>query len=188
MNHFNLLRNSLNYKDKMEILYNKIIEKKSNLNEYNIEYEIINKNNDLDIPIANFYSDVKDLKFKKNILFSAKIQAIGVYYSDDLKFQWSWSIPTFPKNWTYLSRKILRYGIDLDIKENVKSDKNYNIVNLYIKSILSNSMILLDNESFNVNIDLLESLILYITKSMRIMKRKKKNFTEYLVLYDLINT
>ena len=181
MNYFNLLKNSLNYKDKMDNKYNKLIKKKKSH-----KYEIINKNNDLDIPIAKFYTLNND-KSKKNILFSAKIQAIGFYYPDDFKFRWSWSLPIYPKNWTYLSRKILNYGIDLDINDNLKNEDKYNKINLYIKNILLNSIILLDKESNNINIEILESLILYITKSIRIMKIEKQNYIEYLVLYDLVS-
>ena len=39
MNYFNLLKNSLNYKDKMDNKYNKLIKKKKSH-----KYEIINEN------------------------------------------------------------------------------------------------------------------------------------------------
>lgn len=170
MNYFNLLRNALNYKDKI------IDEKKF------YQFEIVNKDNDLDIPIAKFYNE------EKKYLFSAKIQLIGVSFPEDLRFQWSWSLPDVGKNMTYLCRKILKYGIDLDINDNLKSDEKFNKINLYIKSLLINSIISLDQESKDINLEILESLILYITKSTKILNVKhEKGFTEYLALYDFVD-
>lgn len=53
----------------------------------------------------------------KKPIFSSKYEIIGLYENVSNTWSWAWSVPRFKKNITYISRKILNYGLDLDISE-----------------------------------------------------------------------
>jgi hypothetical protein len=137
----------------------------------------VDKKNDTELPEAKFYT-IKNKK--KTYHFNGNIQIIGINFNDKT-FKWSWSLPIYPKNYIYLCNKILKYGIDLDIYEN-KGDNEFNEISVYIKSILTNSLIKLNDK---VNLSLLESLILYITKSNAIIISQENNYDVWMIIYNL---
>lgn len=51
-------------------------------------------------------------KNKKQI-FESRYEVIGVYNNYGNIWTWAWSIPYLKKNTTYISRKILNYGLDI---------------------------------------------------------------------------
>lgn len=50
----------------------------------------------------------------KKELFKSKMEYIGTYFTYSKTWAWSWAVPEYPKNATYISRKIFNYGSDLD--------------------------------------------------------------------------
>ena len=50
---------------------------------------------------------------EKNILLTSEFEYIGIYYPKMKVWSWPWAVPGTNKNDTYLSRKILEYGLDI---------------------------------------------------------------------------
>jgi hypothetical protein len=50
----------------------------------------------------------------KNILLKSSYEILGVYLPKTKLWKWSWSIPTFHKKYTFISRKTLEYAFNLD--------------------------------------------------------------------------
>ena len=71
-------------------------------------HKILYNKSDIDHNKITFYDE-----HKKPILTS-KFEIIGVYDNIPKTWIWAWSNPYFSKNTTYISRKILNYGLDLD--------------------------------------------------------------------------
>jgi hypothetical protein len=95
-----------------------------------LEYADTNKEKHVDIvKKARYYSTViseKDMepsvitfydKHKKPF-FKARYEMLGTYLSDANTWLWAWADPRLPKSTTYLSKKILNYGLNIDSKEN----------------------------------------------------------------------
>lgn len=55
-------------------------------------------------------------------LLTSKYEVVGVYSNEYKMWSWAWSVPKFKKNNTYISRKILYYGLDLDPESSLKSE------------------------------------------------------------------
>lgn len=79
-----------------------------------------------------FFNDVKFIKFNlldgdmthnsvvfydkdKNEMFKSDIESLGCYAVRSDAWAWGWGIPTYKKNRTIISRKLLKYGLDHDI-------------------------------------------------------------------------
>ncbi|AYV78752.1 MAG: hypothetical protein Edafosvirus30_3 [Edafosvirus sp.] len=71
-----------------------------------ISFEI--KSSDIQHNIIHMYD--KD----KNEIFRSNYEVIGLFNNMSKTWTWAWSNPVFSKNTTYISKKILNYGIDLD--------------------------------------------------------------------------
>lgn len=80
---------------------------------------------------SDFFKKVKYVKFvdvakdmehnliymydsNENELLKSRYEIIGVYNNKSKTWTWAWSIPRFRKNTTYIARKIINYGMDLD--------------------------------------------------------------------------
>jgi hypothetical protein len=50
----------------------------------------------------------------KNQILESRYEIIGVYNNQSRTWTWAWSVPRFKKNTTFISRKIINYGMDLD--------------------------------------------------------------------------
>lgn len=98
----NLIKNALEYYDKSNSQYSKILKK---IHRHSFD------------DVVGDIDNSKIILYDKNgnKLLSAEYQIIGYYYNLFKLWIWSWAIPHFPKNSTKLSRKILSYGIDYDI-------------------------------------------------------------------------
>jgi len=97
----------------------------------------------------------KDLDNK--VLFDAEFEIIGIKYPIKNKkktflWVWGWAHPQLKKNNTLLSKKLLKYGLDIP--------KSQNNINMFIKSILTNSRM----EINRIEANLIEALSLYLTK------------------------
>ena len=82
-------------------------------------YKTTTTNKDTEHSVIHFYD-----KNKKK-LYSSRFEVIGLY-TDPLKlWAWAWALPTIPKNISYMSRKLLMYGLDLDYQfegKNLKTE------------------------------------------------------------------
>jgi len=68
--------------------------------------------NDMEKRKLTFY----DINKKK--VFESKFEVFGIYDDNVGVWTWAWSYPNLYKNVTYLSRKTLEYGLDIDYNEN----------------------------------------------------------------------
>lgn len=100
----NIVTNSLEYYDKNREKYDKIMSQIK-------YYKWIKVTSDLDHSKIIFYD-----KNKKK-LFESRYEAIGLYSNTSRTWIWAWSVPYFQKNVTYISRKILNYGLDIPSKK-----------------------------------------------------------------------
>jgi len=128
----------------------------NNFNKIN-KWNEISEGNDTNRSI-NQFKDIND-----NILFKAEYEIIGTEYPDlknnnDVLWVWGWAHPQLNKNQTLLSRELLKYGLDIP-----KSD---NYMNMFLKSILTNSRMKL---SYTEK-ELVIALSLYLTKKEGIIK------------------
>ncbi|AYV79122.1 MAG: hypothetical protein Faunusvirus3_2 [Faunusvirus sp.] len=97
----NLISTSLEYYDRNAERYSKIFKKIGR-----VTYDI--KPSDLDKSKIYLY-DKSD-----KLILSAHFEYLGKYFSSYKLWTYSWSQPEYSKNLTYISRKILEYGLDID--------------------------------------------------------------------------
>ena len=138
-----IVKTALEYYDKNSEEFEKIFKKIKFIKQFK---------NDADIEhtIYEFYD--KD----KKKLFKSRIEFTGKYIPKSRIWLWAWATPLFIKNTTYLSRKILNYGLDLDPVENLS---------LKTELITSRSYI-----SDNIQLDIHIALSSYLTKIPAILK------------------
>ena len=169
-----LIKNAYNYYDK-KISY---IEKKlGNISKYKIIGE--KSSSDLEPNIINFYDS------NNKLIFSTQYEKMGYYNKKTKIWIWAWAFnglkgfPPQQKNELYLTKKLLNYGLDIELLDNDKS-KNPSL----LKDILSNSRILISNIT---SLNLLVYISLYLTKKDYLLTLKVKNnnhITEYLYLFN----
>jgi hypothetical protein len=99
-----LILTALEYYDKNKEKYGKYISKIK-------YYDTIINENDMEHSVIIFYD-----KNKKE-LFRSRYEIIGIYYNYSSTWVWSWTIPDYPKNATFITKKILNYGLDIDNKQ-----------------------------------------------------------------------
>lgn len=104
-NYIDIITNGLEYYDKNNEKFERI---KSKMKYYKLS---ISKS-DLDHSKITFFD-----KHKKK-LFTSRYEIIGTYNKFTSTWIWAWSNPSFYKNTTYISKKILNYGIDIPPKHN----------------------------------------------------------------------
>lgn len=135
------IRSSLEYYDINCEKYNNFINK--------IKYiKFINNNQRTD--------EIVFLDKNKNILLQSAYEILGIYLPKQHVWKWSWSIPTFQKKYTFISRKILEYAFNLDQKDEY-----------LLRSKLINSKINIFN---NLQLDIHIALSSYIGKQPLIFK------------------
>lgn len=108
----------------------------------------------------------------------AKYEILGIEIANNNKkiWIWSWAYPLLDKNKTYLSRKLLNYGLDINDLDNS--------INLLLKSLFTTSRLNVNS----VEINFCVALSVYLTKSLGyILLPKKKNETTYILIKEFIN-
>src|SRR3972149_7784648 len=97
----NIITDSLEYYDKNTEKYEYLFK--------NVKY-IVTQFNDTDTEHSSFHM----FDANNSEIFRSRIETIGVYDNALKIWTWAWSIPDLPKNATYISRKMLFYGLDLE--------------------------------------------------------------------------
>lgn len=104
-----IIVDSLNYHDKNFEKYFKVINK--------IKYLKVNiKTNDLE------QSEITMFDKHKNVLFTSRYEIAAMYVKEHKLWLWAWAISNLNKNMSYISRKVLYYGLDLDKDIVLKSE------------------------------------------------------------------
>lgn len=83
-----------------------------------------------------------------------ELQVLGTYHNRTNVFIWGWVLPYLTINETKISRELLDYGLKMDPLSN-------NVNHYYIKSLLINSRIHIDND---IDIELLQAISFYLLK------------------------
>lgn len=134
----NLIKNSLNYYDKNMEKYNKFLSKIRYVN-------FVFYTEDTKKSIIIFYD-----KDKKEI-FKSRYEVLGAYNNTSKTWIWGWSIPNASKNLTFISKKILNYGLDIDDNDE----------NLFLKTELITSRFRITNE---IQLEIHIAISSYISK------------------------
>jgi hypothetical protein len=92
----------------------------------------------------------------KNVLLKSSYEPLGIYIPKQQLWKWAWSVPTWHKKYTFISRKILDYAFNLDQK------KEY-----LLRSKLINSKIKIYND---LQLDIHIAISSYIGKQPLIFK------------------
>jgi hypothetical protein len=143
----NIVTNSLEYYDKNREKYDKITSA--------VKYYKLKKNtSDLDHNRIFFYD-----KDKKKI-FETRYEIIGLYDNATQTWVWAWSVPSFEKNSTFISKKILNYGLDIPSKPE----------NRFLKSELITSRFRISDK---VQLDIHVSVASYISKNPMVFRMKR---------------
>lgn len=149
----NIVTNSLEYHDKNMEKYDKIISK--------IKFwKVEPVDSDLEHSKIIFYD-----KNKKEI-FKTRYEIIGLYNNISNTWVWAWSIPFFKRNSTYISKKILNYGLD------IPPDTE----NRFLKSELITSRFRISDK---IQLDLHVSIASYISKKPMVYNLVYKDTSEY---------
>lgn len=141
-----------------------------NNNKY--QHFIKDKNTVLDIEEGNIYFKNNDDKFKYELL--------GIFDRLNLIWIWSWMIPSISSEKTILAKKILDFGLNL----NVFAENNEN---LYLKTQFVNSRFYMeDNYQLNMNIILSSFIIKSDFLFIYPIKNKSNNFniTKFLIIKE----
>jgi len=133
INMVDFIKKSLNYFDKQNNKYKKYLSKNTKL--LVEERKIINI--DTNEVIAN-----------------VELQVLGTYHNRTNVFIWGWVLPYLNINETKISRELLDYGLKLEPSSN-------NINHYYIKSLLINSRININND---IDLELLQAISFYLLK------------------------
>ena len=145
MNCKNLMKNAYRYYDEKYELYKNI---KSATSVSEDKYE----------------SDLKEANIKfyvnKKIILEANYEIMGRYYSKDRIFIWEWANVDSDKNMTYISKSILKYGLDIVINNSSDNSNEMNL-NSFLKMLLINSRIFINND---VELKILTYISLYLSK------------------------
>lgn len=138
VNFKDLTINALNYYDNNYDKYNKFLHK--------IKFFSVEKS-DKDMTSNN----ISFFDKKQNLLLKSRYEIIGEYNSFSNTWIWSWSKPDYKKNLTYLSRQILKYGLDIDIT----------IENIFLKTELITSRFRISDP---IQLDVHMAIASYIAK------------------------
>jgi hypothetical protein len=127
------LKKALDYFDEQNLKYSNYLKK---------SYMIQKKNNDKII-----YDKDKEININKQIL--------GCLYHKTNVFIWGWVFSNFTLEENKLARELLNYGLNLD-------PNHGNINHYFLKTLLVNSRLLIDND---FDLELLLSICSYILKN-----------------------
>jgi hypothetical protein len=125
---------------------------RDSLEYYDNNIDIINeyiKNIDtIEVDVNNSQIHINyDNKKKKDATF----EFLGKYDASSKIWVWSWAIPYFPKKVTNISRRIIKYALDNDMKEK-----------LYLKTELITSRFLIAND---IQLDIHKAISSYISRT-----------------------
>jgi len=140
----NIVTNSLEHYDKNIEKYDKLISKIK-------YYELIQNDSDLE------HSKIKFYDRNKKLLFETRYEIIGLYSNVSSTWIWAWSVPFFKKNSTFISKNILKYGLDIPSSPE----------NKFLKSELITSRFRISDK---VQLDLHVSIASYISKKPMVYK------------------
>lgn len=116
-----------------------------------IHYVTFDKNdNENEHDIINFYDE------NKKIIYKSRYEILGLYVTKGNIWTWAWSVPTYKKNKTYISRKLLNYGTELEHNSN-----------LFLKSELITSRYKITNP---IQLDIHAGISSYLSKQPVIYK------------------
>ncbi len=135
----NIITNSLEYYDKNKEKFDKTISKIK-------YYKLIRIESDLE------HSKIVFFDKNKEKLFETRYEIIGLYNNTSHPWVWAWSVPIFEKNSTYISKKILKYGLDIPSSSE----------NKFLKSELITSRFRISDP---VQLDIHVSVASYISKN-----------------------
>lgn len=139
----NLLSTSIEYYDKYREFYQSFFDQ--------IKFCKINRKiKDTEHSIIHFYDK------NKNKIVSSRFEIIGVYYPIDKHWFWAWALPNIAKNRSFISRKVLNYGLDINTQE-----KNNNTILQFLKSFIITSRTKLQSK---LQLDMCLAINLYISK------------------------
>jgi len=96
----------------------------------------------------------------KQELFKSNYEIIGIYENTTKTWTWAWSIPKLKKNVTYISRKILDYGLNIDIDES-------NVTNAFLKAELITGRFRISNQ---IQLDLHMGIASYLSHNPIVYK------------------
>jgi len=159
MDNTNLIKKAYKYYDEQHLKYENIVNKINT-------WQISNTELDLQKPIINFFDKDKKLIFKSNWEF------MGTYYEEQKLWVWAWADPNTKKNETYLVTKLLKYGCDINVKENKEK---------FLKMILTNSRFKIENQ---VSLDVIGYLGLYLSKKDWIITIKDDTKWKFFLIFD----
>ena len=119
-----IVTNSLDYYDKNKEKYDKLLSKIK-------FYKVLKISSDLDHSKILFYDK------NKKYMFETRYEIIGLFNKITNTWVWAWSIPYFNKNSTFISKKILNYGLDIPSDQENKFLKSELITSRFKNSSLS---------------------------------------------------
>lgn len=99
----NIVTKALDYYDANREKYDKFLSK---IKSFRISER---KSSDMDHSTIIFFDA------NNNQVWTTRYEVLGTYYSESNTWAWSWAKANSPKNQTYLARKILNYGLNIDI-------------------------------------------------------------------------
>tara|TARA_B100000902_G_scaffold327503_1_gene323100 strand:- start:7615 stop:8124 length:510 start_codon:yes stop_codon:yes gene_type:complete len=166
MNSKNLMKNAYKYYDEKYDKYNKILTSYDKVTEETFE-------SDLKESIIRFYKNDK-------VILEANYEGMGDYYSNENLFVWTWAIVNSNKNMSYISKSILKYGLDITLN-NPSETNEYNL-NSFLKMLLINSRILITNQ---VELDILTYISFYLSKKDYFTSFKDDNIFRFIYLYNI---
>lgn len=142
----NIISRSLEFYDANREKYNKFLLR---IKYYTIKYSF----SDNERTIITFYD--RD----RNVIVDSRAEALGTFYNKNNLWVWAWGVPTHPKNYTYLSRKILQYGLDIAVPINNKN--NEDVQDLFLKTELITTRFIINN---HIQVDIHVAISSYLTK------------------------
>ena len=166
MNSKNLMKNAYKYYDEKYDKYNKILQSYDKVIEETFE-------SDLKESIIRFYKNDK-------VILEANYEGMADYYPNENLFVWTWAIVNSNKNMSYISKSILKYGLDITLN-NTSENSEYNL-NSFLKMLLINSRILVTNQ---VELDILTYISFYLSKKDYFMAFKEADNYKFIYLYNV---
>lgn len=103
MNKNNLIESALDYYDNVVSDFDEIIKDKNI-----VSYDLVDKKKDVERNVMYLYNE------KGEMVYESKWETLGFYINKYKLWTWAWANPIYNKNNTFLSRKILEYGFNLD--------------------------------------------------------------------------
>lgn len=113
----------------------------------------------------------------KQEIYNFSYEVIGIYENQTKTWSWAWAIPKLKKNLTYISRKILNYGLDIEPE---------NTNNTFLRAELITGRFRISNI---IQLDLHVAIASYIAKKPFIFKciynRNQDNlYSEYIPIEE----